>query len=432
MCAAMTRNGASNPVAVDTPAKIIVLGAGPIGVEAALYARFLGYEVTVLDRGEVGENLLRWGHVRMFTPFGLNRTLLGKSALLAQNSEFKLPADDELLTGRQHVERYLRPLSETDLLADSILTRHTVLAVSRGGQRKGDRIGHPSRNESPFQTLIRDAQGHEHILESDVVLDCTGVFGNPNYLGQGGMPAIGELECRARIEYGLIDLAGRDRDRFAGCHVLVIGAGYSAATNICELGNLARESLDTHVTWISRDLEVPPEGPVRLIPDDRLPHRQQVAQSANLLATNKDRHVTHWPATLVSRIHYDEHTDQFQVTLAGTHAGVHTFDRVIANVGYRPDLDITRELQLHSCYATEGPIKLAAQLLASDSADCLDVRCEATEALINPEPNFYVLGAKSYGRLPKFLLQSGLDQIRQVFTILGDRETLNLYAQPLE
>ncbi|MEC9117285.1 MAG: FAD-dependent oxidoreductase, partial [Planctomycetota bacterium] len=34
-------------MAIDTPATIAILGAGPIGLEAALYARFLGYEVTV-------------------------------------------------------------------------------------------------------------------------------------------------------------------------------------------------------------------------------------------------------------------------------------------------------------------------------------------------------------------------------------------------
>ena len=49
------------------------------------------------------------------------------------------------------------------------------------------------------------------------------------------------------------------------------------------------------------------------------------------------------------------------------------------------------------------------------------------QALLNPEPDFYVLGSKSYGRRSDFTLAAGHDQIRALFTIIGDRETLDLY-----
>ena len=74
-------------MAVDTPATIAILGAGPIGLEAALYARFLGYDVIVFERGQVAENVRQWGHVRMFTPFDLNCSPLGKAAIAAQDHE---------------------------------------------------------------------------------------------------------------------------------------------------------------------------------------------------------------------------------------------------------------------------------------------------------------------------------------------------------
>ena len=45
-------------MAIDTPARIAVLGAGPIGLEAALYARFLGYDVDVYERGKVADRNL--------------------------------------------------------------------------------------------------------------------------------------------------------------------------------------------------------------------------------------------------------------------------------------------------------------------------------------------------------------------------------------
>ena len=48
-------------------------------------------------------------------------------------------------------------------------------------------------------------------------------------------------------------------------------------------------------------------------------------------------------------------------------------------------------------------------------------------SLVSPEPNFYILGAKSYGRNSQFLIAAGLVQIRDLFTLLGDRADLDLY-----
>jgi hypothetical protein len=78
-----------------------------------------------------------------------------------------------------------------------------------------------------------------------------------------------------------------------------------------------------------------------------------------------------------------------------------------------------RELQVHECYASLGPMNLAAALLKHAGADCLDVPAQGAQALRNPEPNFYILGAKSYGRNSNFLLRNGFAQIREVFTFIG-------------
>ena len=86
-------------MAIDTPARIAIMGAGPVGLEAALYARYLGYDVDLYEQGRVAEHVLRWGHVRMFSPFGGNRSPLGVAALKAQDPAWQAPADDALLTG---------------------------------------------------------------------------------------------------------------------------------------------------------------------------------------------------------------------------------------------------------------------------------------------------------------------------------------------
>ena len=71
--------------------------------------------------------------------------------------------------------------------------------------------------------------------------------------------------------------------------------------------------------------------------------------------------------------------------------------------------------------------ELAAALAEDDSADCLDQQTPGTDTLISRETDFYILGAKSYGRSSNFLLSVGLEQIRQIFTIIGDSSDLDLY-----
>ena len=49
--------------------RIAIIGAGPIGLEAAMFARRRGFEVVVLEKGIVAANVRSWGHVRLFSPF---------------------------------------------------------------------------------------------------------------------------------------------------------------------------------------------------------------------------------------------------------------------------------------------------------------------------------------------------------------------------
>src|SRR3954454_10912892 len=114
-------------MAIDTPARLAILGAGPIGLEASLYARFLGYEVVIYEAEGVAASIRRWGHVRMFTPFGMSRTTLGVAAIQAQDESYRPPADDAQLTGHEWIEWYLLPLAGTDLLADCLRLNTAVV-----------------------------------------------------------------------------------------------------------------------------------------------------------------------------------------------------------------------------------------------------------------------------------------------------------------
>jgi thioredoxin reductase len=415
-------------VAIDTPARVAVLGAGPIGLEAALYARFLGYDVAVLDRGGVAENVRRWGHVRMFSPFSRNSTRLGLAAIAAQDETYQAPPKDALLTGNQWADRYLVPLSQTDLLADHLQLQTEVIAISRRNWLKHERVGSEDRADSPFYLLLRHRDGRESIESADAVIDATGVFGQPNSCGPGGAPALGERSLRDRIRYDLPDVADTERARYARKTVLVIGRGYSAATSVVALAELARRVGSGSIIWITRGADgEEPRPPLREISQDPLAERVRLIRQANQLAAEGNP-VCHWPATHVQQIAWDAGQSRFTVELAGLHSGPIDVDEIIANVGYHPDASIYAQLQVHECYATGGPMKLAARLAAdSGPGDCLQQQSHGVQALVCPEPDFYILGAKSYGRRSDFLVSVGYQQIRELFTLIGDREGLDLY-----
>ena len=62
---------------------------------------------------------------------------------------------DALLTGREWVMRYIRPLASTDLLVDHVHTQTEVLAISKGGLLKGEYVGESQREEAFFRLLLR-------------------------------------------------------------------------------------------------------------------------------------------------------------------------------------------------------------------------------------------------------------------------------------
>lgn len=411
-------------MAVDTPARIAVLGAGPIGLEAALYARFLGYDVDVYERGRVGEHIRQWGHVRLFSPFGMNASPLGIGALLAQDPGWRAPEASDVMTGREFLERYLFPLAASDLLEDQIHERTEVVGVAKTDALKGELFKREERGDEDFRLLLRDAAGKESFAEADVVIDATGVFGQSNALGPAGLMAMGERASTERIEHGLPDLLGADRGRFAEKHVVIVGGGYSAATNVINLVDLAKRHPATHVTWLTRTSGAS-EGPMQRIVEDRLPERDRVARVANELATTG---AVKWtPESSVHCLQIAPENGHLLLKIGGSRETEIVADVLLANVGYQPDSSLYRELHVHECYATQGPIRLAAKLLEQAGADCLSPSSHGPETLFTSEPNFYILGAKSYGRQSQFLMLNGIRQIRDLFTIIGDRASLDLY-----
>ncbi len=390
---------------------LIIVGAGPLGLEAALRASYDGYDVTVLEKREVGAAVSSWGHVKLFTPFSMNSSAAGRTV-----TDSKI-AEDQLLTGAHFAADYLQPLSECKNLQGRVLTNHEVVAVSRATYGKSDRIGSPRRSEAPFRLLVNAPTGQQ-IFEADILIDCTGFISRHRHIGIGGIPCPGENLLPDSC-YQIPDFDS-DRNRFANRHTLVIGSGYSAATSICMLADLASTAPQTKITWLTRGSN---SSPLAVTPDDPLPERARLTETANQLANNDGScvdWVCDWQVECIARS-----SDQYNIELRRPaedqdnknkgRALQISADEVIANVGSRPNTQPFEELQIHRCYATEGPIKLAAHLLGETSSDCLQQSSGGAALLKNPEPDFYILGAASYGRDNRFLIQTGLKQMEELF-----------------
>lgn len=372
--------------------RIAVLGAGPIGLEAAAHAAHLGHPVTVYDRGDVAEAVGQWGHVRMFTPFGMNCTQLGLDLIRKEHPQHGLPGPNDLLTGDEFRDGYLVPLALTSKLGDAVKTRTFVVTVGRAGVLNTDPLDDPKRAAAPFRLLLRDDKGAERFEEADVVLDCTGTYGRHAWLGDGGIPAAGELAAEKQVSYGVDDMLGRRKAQYAGKSVIVVGAGFSAATTVCALAQLAEENAATWVIWLTRG---PRSTPLSRNPTDPLRERDRLAAKANNLATRGDGNVEYHPQVLLDEVTCHGPDRGFRV--AGRCNGkpvVWEVDRVIGNVGYLADANLTRELHVGEF---------------------------AGGAIRQPEPGYFVLGMKSFGRDSDFLLKRGFEQVREVMTALGKR-----------
>lgn len=405
------------------PLHIAVLGAGPIGLEAALYAATVGHDVTVLESGRVGESLRRWGHVKLFSPWKMNHTPLGLRALRSAGTE-PVPAPDARLTGFEHLRDYLLPLSACPPLRGRIFEDHRVVAIGKNGLLKGEKIADATRLDAPFRILVRTAS-EEKLFRADRVLDTTGTYGCPNHLGSGGIAAPGEESSRGRISYELDDPLGRHRERYSGKRTLLVGCGYSAATSLSALRRLVEEDGKTGVLWATRSSE---ERPYPMIHADPLPGRAALVEDANRIASERASGIRRLAGREIESMRALEDGSLEVLLHSAGGEERHQVDRILANVGYHPDRSLYAELQVHECYASSGPMKLAAALLSQGSADCLSIVGQGPETLVNPEPGFFILGSKSYGRNSVFLLRAGFEQVRDVFRLIQGRNELDLYA----
>lgn len=375
---------------------VAILGAGPVGLAAAAHVLERGMLPLVFEQGDaVGHAVRAWGHVPMFSNWRYNIDAAAVRRLEAAG--WKRPDPEAHPTGADLLMDYLEPLGRS--LSSWLRLGRRVVAVSRDGI---DKVKDAGREQTPFVIETEGTSGPE-LHRADAVIDATGTWFQPNP-GGAGRPVSGETG-NARISYGMPDVAGQDRSRFAGKQVAVLGGGHSAIGTLIALSDLPA----TQVIWLCRAPTI-----TRALGGGAAD--QLAARGA--LGTELARLIKEGRIKLESgfRLASVEGTTPLKATaMDGWQIEV---DELVIATGFRPDLSIFRELRVSLDPALECTPTLAP-LIDPNQHSCGTVRPHGAQELAHPEPGFYIAGMKSYGRAPTFLLATGHEQVRSIVAALA-------------
>lgn len=384
---------------------VAVIGAGPIGLAAAAHLHAYQQPFVVLEAGgEAGAAIRQWGHVRTFSPWRYMTDRAAASLLAATG--WSAPDPDRLPTGDELIDHYVAPLAMHPLIQPHVRYYARVVSV---GRKDFDKVRTKGRDAQPFELRLENGD----IIEARAVIDASGTWAQPNPAGAGGLDASGEREFSSRVTYGIPDVHGRDRRRYAGKRVLVVGSGHSAFNVVLDLIALADRERGTQVHWAMRrdNLESVWGGGAA----DALDARGELGQRAKrAVASGLIRVLTPFrirtfecfeDALNVQGLVRDEPVDVL-------------VDEVIVCTGFRPNLQMLSEIRLGLDAWLECPRALAP-LIDPNEHSCGTVRPHGARELAHPEKDFFIVGMKSYGRAPTFLLATGYEQARSVVAMIA-------------
>ncbi|WP_062316566.1 FAD-dependent oxidoreductase [Demequina maris] len=404
----LTPRTATRPANDHLP--VAIIGAGPIGLAAAAHLLRRGLDFVVLEAGDaVGASIRSWGHTRLFSPWRHLVDPVAQELLEARGWTLERP--DRAPSGAELVDEYLVPLGALPGIAERLRLAVAVTDVTREGM---DRTRTRGRAAAPFVVRTRDSDGTVVDTTYRAVIDASGTYLTPNSVASNGLVLPGLGDVAERVLPALPDVLGRDREAFAGRHTTVIGAGHSAANTVLALASLARDVPGTRVTWAIRSA-----SPDRVTDSDAdgLPGRASLGARARRAVADGRVALLDGFETVGAR------RDGDSVALVGRRGGdlvTHRTDLVVNATGFRPDLSLYREIRLDVDEVVEAPRRLAP-LIDPNEHSCGTVEPHGFRELAHPEQGLFIVGMKSYGRAPTFLLKTGYEQVRSVAAwIAGD------------
>ncbi|TVU72751.1 NAD(P)-binding domain-containing protein [Cobetia crustatorum] len=397
-----------------TQLPVAVIGAGPIGLSAAVHLLEAGIEPIIFESGEqAGAHLASWGHVRMFSPWSYN--IDPAAAALLKQTGWREPEPTAFPTGAELLTQYLQPLAALPAIASRLHTHSRVTHVSR---QQHDVLRSSGRDAAPFVLRVSGASGNPAGARDVLVravIDASGTYQTPNGIGAHGIPALGEIAAADSIAYGVPDITGKARAQYAGKTVLVVGGGHSAFNALQDLIALADEHPDTRILWGVRGATM--DNVIRSPEDDELQERRALEERIQQwLEAGRFEVVTN---LAIDAIHHEGG----QLVVESGAQYLPAVDRIIATTGFRPDLALLSELRVSLDPATQSPVRLAP-LIDPNQHSCGSVPAHGAAELAHAESGLYIVGIKSYGRAPTFLMRTGYQQVTSVVAALVDPESV--------
>ncbi|MFY0779680.1 FAD-dependent oxidoreductase [Peribacillus simplex] len=391
---------------------VAIIGGGPVGLAAAAHLLKKGEKFIVLEAGDsVGSSMLEWGHVRMFSPWQYNIDKAAKELL--ENAGWMSPDENALPTGRELVEEYLLPLSNLPEIKEQIILQAKVVGVAK---KAHDKLKTGKRDTVPFQLYV-EVNGDTKVIEAKAVIDSSGTWTNPNPILSNGIWTNAERQLHNQIHYGIPNVEQLE-NRYQNKTTVVIGSGHSAINALLDLATLQQKFTDTKIYWVLRKKQINEVYGGQ--ENDGLAARgelgiriQQIVESGriNILTPFHINGVypTNAKITVVGELNGEETT-------------IGEIDEIVVSTGFRPDTSFLNEIRINLDSAVESIDELAP-LIDPNIHSCGTVRPHGEQELRHPEKNFYIVGMKSYGRAPTFLLATGYEQVRSVVAYLtGDVE----------
>jgi thioredoxin reductase len=392
---------------------VAIIGAGPVGLAAAAHLQIRRIPFILLESGPtVASNVVSWKHVRVFSPWRYNIDKAARQLLRA--SGWQSPDDEGLPTGEELFNQYFKPLYELSFIKNNTFLGTKVLAV---GRRNMDKMKTFAREEAPF--VLQLVQHNEvKQVEARAVIDATGTWNSPNPIGSGGVYALGEVENRDHIFYGIPNILNEHEDRYKNKRVLVVGSGHSSVNAILELDQLKNKYPDTEINWVLRKKNI--RDVYGGQENDALEARGALGIKIEQLV-NSGR-VNVYTPFLVQQISKENDS----LTIVGFQNdekfALPGIDEIISNTGSRPDFSFIREIRLNIDHSLES-VSAIAELIDPNIHSCGTVRPHGEKELRHPEKDFYIVGSKSYGRAPTFLMATGYEQVRSIVAAIdGDME----------
>ncbi len=342
---------------------VAIVGGGPVGLAAAAHVLERDMMPIVLEAGTKAAHAIRqWRHVQLFSPweYNVDRAAARLLAMTGWNS----PEPHVYPTGGEFIDGYLDPLATRTALKDVIRTSSRVTAIARVGFDKAKTRG---REAAPFEIRYQNGKGLETI-QADAVIDASGTWSSPNPIGANGLPAVGEREHADRIVYGMPDVLGSARTRYAGKVVAVLGSGHSAIGTLIDLAALKEERPDTDVIWLLRGTD--PAKAFGGGANDKLAARGELGSAfAKLVHAGSMRVESGFAVTRLAT-----HRGKLRIaTGLASNARRVEADELIVATGFRPDFSFVSELRTRLDSAIEAPVALAP-LIDPNEHSCGTVR----------------------------------------------------------